>query len=322
SRALQAPTNPGRYQLTVSAHSQYSCEDAITKAKNGKDTVGAVGTVQVKRTENENPQVSITDLRYPKEVKVNEEFIIEVKLTATGFTEEYAESYAVVTAKDDQNHDRALGGIKVSGSDSWTSKLKLTAPSYGKTLHLDIRAGLGKIGKMTDEKSIKIKVVNPSQSGFITAYDPSGDTTGPRFTDIRKVSTVQASSDMGVLSLEVNEPIRENPSGYIAYVWALDTDLNKSTGQSWNDTGSDYNLRVAYHPGEGWSSYLDNTIQNKTSEVGSLHFANDRKTVSVVFPLEKIDNPTEYGFTAHVVYRGTTMDVAPDQGHKGLILYY
>lgn len=60
-------------------------------------------------------------------------------------------------------------------------------------------------------------------------------------------------TDAGHLRFELQlDDTPATPPGCQFYGWFLDTDLESSTGQRYNDISSDYNVQVTYFPDRGW----------------------------------------------------------------------
>jgi hypothetical protein len=57
--------------------------------------------------------------------------------------------------------------------------------------------------------------------------------------------------------MHVNGTIPSNPGSYTAFIWFVDADRNASTGQKYNDIGSDFNVRVYFDPRFGWGATVD-----------------------------------------------------------------
>lgn len=55
----------------------------------------------------------------------------------------------------------------------------------------------------------------------------------------------------------VREAVPAQPDVYTAYIWLLDTDMDAFTGLQLGEAGSDFHVRLAYAPGDGWKGFID-----------------------------------------------------------------
>jgi hypothetical protein len=114
--------------------------------------------------------------------------------------------------------------------------------------------------------------------------------------------------------MHLNEAIPTIPTGPRFYGWFLDTDQSASTGQQYNDIGSDFNVQVSYFPESDWHGFVINTHTGVWNEPYPFIVSGD--TVSLTIPLSAIGNPTAFNWISidqdDVPYYA---DIAPNTGH-------
>lgn len=192
---------------------------------------------------------------------------------------------------------------------------KLTAE--GKTYYLSCPKGYSFSMTYDNKYETKIPCCKPvnnngpsSPFDWVIVSDSKSDSSGPYYTEISKVGMVQANSDQAVATMWLEDSIPSSLPSYIGYVWPLDTDLNGDTGQVVhpNNIGSEYNLRVAYSPGDGWSAYIDDILRERAIRVKHFDVDYSRGIVSIVFPLDKISNPSDLRFMGSIAFRSSIPD--------------
>jgi len=83
----------------------------------------------------------------------------------------------------------------------------------------------------------------------------------PSYTQITSAGVVKEgdTADKIRFTMALGEDIPQHPEKYIGYVWAVDTDKNRETGDKVHDIGDDFNLRVYYDPkiDDQWHATID-----------------------------------------------------------------
>jgi Tol biopolymer transport system component len=161
----------------------------------------------------------------------------------------------------------------------------------------------------------------PAGELLSSVSDPAGDAAAS-YLDILEAS-ISRAGDQLVVSMRLNGPVPSEVPGGLPYVWALDTDLNPSSGQVHNDIGSDYNLRVGYDPDPGhgpyygWHGYIDNLGEGTASPPLDTFYINS-DTVYLWVPIADIGSPEAFDWVAFTGVAGG--DIAPDTGHGHAVL--
>jgi hypothetical protein len=148
--------------------------------------------------------------------------------------------------------------------------------------------------------------------------DPAGDWIAPMprpaYMDIRETRVWQTDAGHLRFELQLDDDIPATPPGWQFYGWFLDTDLDSSTGQHYNDIGSDYNVQVTYFPDRGWVGQIFDIIGGGLVELTSITVSGD--TVTFTMPLTAIGSPSAFNWISidqdDVPYYA---DIAPNTGH-------
>ena len=96
----------------------------------------------------------------------------------------------------------------------------------------------------------------PPATLLATTADPQNDwlsavKTRPAYTDIKTTSVYQVGDSLRFeMELYTDVPDPWPTDGF--YGWFVDTDSAATTGQHYNDIGSDYNVQLDYRAGRGW----------------------------------------------------------------------
>ncbi|MBS3788576.1 hypothetical protein KGY79_10335, partial [Candidatus Bipolaricaulota bacterium] len=157
--------------------------------------------------------------------------------------------------------------------------------------------------------SATISVFGSQEPGWATVPDTTGDSRGPNYTDIIRVSIAQIDSNQAVALMWLAGSIPRHPSSYIGYVWPLDIDSRGDTGQpNENDIGSEFNLRVAYRPEKGWGAFIDDTRRKEAKKVRDFNVDHAEGVVSIVFPIYRISEAGDMRFGGHIAFQQSRPD--------------
>lgn len=148
--------------------------------------------------------------------------------------------------------------------------------------------------------------------------DPADDWISPMprsaSMDIRQTSVWLIDASYLRFEMQLEEDIPATPSGPRFYGWFLDTDLDSSTGQRYNDIGSDYNVQVTYFTDRGWAGQVFDIRNSGYTELNSIAISGN--TVRFTIPLSVIGSPSVFNWISidqdDVPYYA---DTAPNIGH-------
>ncbi len=136
-------------------------------------------------------------------------------------------------------------------------------------------------------------------NALVLQTDPSDDWISPfsrpSYMDITEIRIVKVDEDNIRFEMQVNESIPQSFKEIHFYGWFLDTDLNSSTGQQYNDIGSDYNVQITYFPDKGWVGQVFDIEKNSSMvEIKSVEVKDN--LVSMTIPLIAIGSPEKFNW--------------------------
>ncbi len=131
--------------------------------------------------------------------------------------------------------------------------------------------------------------------------DPTDDWISPfsrpSYMDITEVRIVKVDNDNIRFEMKLNQSIPQAIKEIHFYGWFLDTDLDSSTGQKYNDIGSDYNIQVTYIPEKGWAGQVfDIEKGNGAIEIKSITVENE--LVSIIVPQIAVGSVEKFNWIA------------------------
>jgi hypothetical protein len=119
---------------------------------------------------------------------------------------------------------------------------------------------------------------------------------------IQDASVTQSGGAL-VFHMRVGHPIPETPEEGLAYIWALDTDLNPETGISLEDIGVDQWVKVTYTEGQPLGSVVnigeDGTPGEQPQRFLDIDTSDNNLSVTIVNP-GKMGLPTVFYWSARV----------------------
>jgi hypothetical protein len=137
----------------------------------------------------------------------------------------------------------------------------------------------------------------------------------PSYMDITEIRIVKVGDDNIRFEMRLNQPVPQTLKEIHFYGWFLDTDLNASTGQKYNDIGSDYNVQITYIPEKGWiGQVFDIEKGGEAIEIKSITVED--KSVSITIPRIAIGSAEKFNWIAidqdNEPYHS---DKVPNDGH-------
>jgi hypothetical protein len=145
----------------------------------------------------------------------------------------------------------------------------------------------------TDNSSIQDRVLSQ-------LFDPQEDALSRhKYIDIIEARVLQVDIDTLQFDIRLNSLVPINPGeNVIVYIWAIDTDQNKETGQIKSFIGSEYNIRVAFYDNH-WQGYVDAIDPPYGSSQSSIFIDND--TVSIAISKAQIGNAQKFNWEISAV---------------------
>jgi hypothetical protein len=131
--------------------------------------------------------------------------------------------------------------------------------------------------------------------------DPTDDWIAPfsrpSYMDITEIRIVKIDDDNIRFEMKLNQPVPQTLKEIHFYGWFLDTDLNASTGQKYNDIGSDYNVQITYIPDKGWvGQVFDIEKGGRAIEIKSITIENE--LVSIIIPRIAVGSVEKFNWIA------------------------
>lgn len=149
--------------------------------------------------------------------------------------------------------------------------------------------------------------------------DPTDDWISPfsrpSYMDITEIRIVKVDNDNIRFEMQLNQDVPQSFKETHFYGWFLDTDLNSSTGQQYNDIGSDYNVQITFVPDKGWIGQIFDITKNSSMiEIKSVEVKDNFASITV--PLIAIGSPVKFNWISidqdNEPYYS---DIVPNDGH-------
>jgi hypothetical protein len=174
---------------------------------------------------------------------------------------------------------------------------------------ITVRAGLNDAATVT---------IASSALAQMSLSDPAGDTGGPDYTDVTELNVSQVDAHTLLFTMQLAGPIPAGLTGYCAYIWGLDTDLNPSTGYADHDQGNDYHVRLFKDTNldPDWHVAIDNMIGGPGTGPGIVVGVAGNMVAAEV-DLDQIGNPTAMTVVAGTIPPTGQGDPVPNTNTHG-----
>ncbi len=138
-------------------------------------------------------------------------------------------------------------------------------------------------------------------------YDPRGDVPESHsFIDVIEARILQINPELLQFEMKLNAPVPVNPERNLIYVWLIDIDQNKDTGQKHLFVGSEFNIRLAFYDGH-WQGYVDDICPPYRG--GRVPVFIDNDVISIIVDISFIEKAQRFNweFSAD---DGSMLDIA------------
>lgn len=139
-------------------------------------------------------------------------------------------------------------------------------------------------------------------------YDSRGDVPESHgFIDVIEARILQINPSLLQFEMKVDAPVPVNPECVLIYVWLIDTDQNKDTGQGHVFVGSEFNIRLAFYDGH-WQGYVDDICPPYTG--GRVPVFVDNDVISTIVDINLIERAQRFNWEISADEYGSMLDIA------------
>jgi len=125
-------------------------------------------------------------------------------------------------------------------------------------------------------------------------YDPIDDVPESHgFIDIVNARILQINPSLLQFEMKLKAPVPVSPEHVLIYVWLIDIDQNRDTGQRHVFVGSEFNIRLAFYDGH-WQGYIDDICPPYRG--GRVPVFVDNDLISIVVDLNFLEGARRFNW--------------------------
>jgi len=138
-------------------------------------------------------------------------------------------------------------------------------------------------------------------------YDPIDDVPESHgFIDIVNARILQINPSLLQFEMKLKAPVPVSPEHVLIYVWLIDIDQNRDTGQRHVFVGSEFNIRLAFYDGH-WQGYIDDICPPYRG--GRVPVFVDNDLISIVVDLNFLEGARRFNWEISAD-DGSMLDIA------------